>query len=146
MTGGVGLDQSMAFEKAAAKFPLELEFVVKAKPRDEFNANVNVDILDTQGTSILKAMSDGDRIRDQARQALRLDPDLAKAHFQLGTVLEDLQRLDEALAELREAARLDPSYAEPHMAMARVLHKLNQEAPAREEVQTYLRLHPHSTP
>jgi tetratricopeptide (TPR) repeat protein len=80
------------------------------------------------------------------RQALRLDPDLAKAHFQLGTVLEDLERLEEALAELREAARLDPSYAEPHMAMARVLHKLNQEAPAREEVQTYLRLHPHSTP
>jgi tetratricopeptide (TPR) repeat protein len=80
------------------------------------------------------------------RQALRLAPDLAKAHFQLGTVLEGLRRLDETLAELHEAARLDPSYAEPHMAMARVLHKLGQEASAREEVQTYLRLHPHSTP
>lgn len=80
------------------------------------------------------------------RQAIRLAPDLAKAHFQLGIVLGPLHRLDETLAELREAARLDPSYAEPHMAMARVLQKLGQEAPAREEVQTYLRLHSHSTP
>lgn len=80
------------------------------------------------------------------REAIRLDPDLAKPHFQLGTVLEDLNRLEEALKELREAARLDATYAEPHMAMARVLHKLGQEAPAREEVQTYLRLHSPSTP
>jgi tetratricopeptide (TPR) repeat protein len=80
------------------------------------------------------------------REAIRLDPAFAKAHFQLGTVLEDLQRLDEALAELREAARLDPSYPEPHMAMARVLRKLGQEAAAREEVSAYLRLRPHSTP
>lgn len=80
------------------------------------------------------------------REAIRLDPAFAKAHFQLGTVLEDLQQPQEALKELHEAVRLDPAYAEPHMAMARILHKLGQEAPARDEVQTYLRLHPHSTP
>jgi tetratricopeptide (TPR) repeat protein len=80
------------------------------------------------------------------REAIRLDPAFAKAHFQLGTVLEDIQQPEQALKELREAARLDPAYPEPHMAMARVLHKLGQEAPAREEVRTYLRLHPHSTP
>lgn len=80
------------------------------------------------------------------REAIRLDPSLAKAHFQLGTVLEDLQRLDEALAQLREAARLDPAYPEPHMAMARVLRKLGQEAAAREEAAAYVRLRPRSTP
>lgn len=80
------------------------------------------------------------------REALRLDPDFTKAHFQLGTLLEDLGRVEEALKEYRRAAQLDPSYAEPHMAMARLLHKLGQESAAREEVQTYLRLHPHSTP
>ena len=80
------------------------------------------------------------------REAIRLDPALAKAHFQLGTVLEDLQRPEEALKELREAARLDATYAEPHMAMARVLHKLGHEAQARDEAAIYLRLHEHATP
>ena len=80
------------------------------------------------------------------REALRLDPDFSKAHFQLGTILEDEGRMEEALKEFRQAAQFDPSYPEPHMAMARVLHKLGQESAAREEVQAYLRLHPHSTP
>jgi tetratricopeptide (TPR) repeat protein len=80
------------------------------------------------------------------REAIRLDPSFAKAHFQLGTVLEDQGELEAALAELREAARLDSAYAEPHMAMARINHKLGRETEARDEVQIYLRLHPHSTP
>jgi tetratricopeptide (TPR) repeat protein len=80
------------------------------------------------------------------REAIRLDPGFAKAHFQLGTVLEDLQKPEAALEELKEAARLDPAYPEPHMALARIYHKLGQEASAHEEVKTYLRLHPHSTP
>lgn len=80
------------------------------------------------------------------RTSLRLDPSLASAHFQLGTVLEDLGRLDEAVAELNEAARLDANYAEPHMALARIYHKLGKQQEAKQEVAIYLRLHPHSTP
>lgn len=75
------------------------------------------------------------------RTSLHLDPSLAPAHFQLGTVLEDLGRLDEASAELREAARLDANYAEPHMALARIYHKLGKQNAAQQEVQIYLRLH-----
>jgi tetratricopeptide (TPR) repeat protein len=80
------------------------------------------------------------------REALRLDPNLAQVHFQLGTVLEDLERPEAAIAELREAARINPAYPEPHMAMARIYHKLGQEPAAREEVKTYLRLHASPTP
>jgi tetratricopeptide (TPR) repeat protein len=80
------------------------------------------------------------------REAIRLDPRFAKAHFQLGTVLEDKSQPEEALMEFREAARLDASYPEPHMAMARILHKMGREPDAKEEVQTYLRLRPHSKP
>jgi tetratricopeptide (TPR) repeat protein len=80
------------------------------------------------------------------REAIRLDPGFAKAHFQLGTVLESLEEPKAALEELQEAARIDPTYAEPHMALARLYHKLGQESSAREEVKTYLRLHPSSTP
>jgi tetratricopeptide (TPR) repeat protein len=80
------------------------------------------------------------------RQAIRLDSGFAQAHFQLGTVLEDLDRPQDAIAELREAARIDPGYPEPHMAMARIYHKLGQEPQAREEVQIYRRLHAHAAP
>jgi tetratricopeptide (TPR) repeat protein len=75
------------------------------------------------------------------REALRLDPTLAKAHFQLGTVLEDRGRPEDALTELGEAARLDGGYAEPHMAIARILHKLGREADAKKEVEAYRHLH-----
>ncbi len=80
------------------------------------------------------------------REAIRLDPAFAQAHFRLGVVLEETERPDAAIQELREAARLDAAYPEPHMAMARIYHKLGQEPAARQEVQIYLRLHPHSTP
>ena len=80
------------------------------------------------------------------REALRLDPGFAKAHFQLGTVLEDKGESESALAELKEAARLDPTFPEPHMAMARLYHKLGQEKAAREEVKIYLGLRPPSNP
>jgi tetratricopeptide (TPR) repeat protein len=91
----------------------------------------------------LNQLSDAEK---NLREAIRLEPRFAKAHFQLGTVLESLQEPEAALEELKEAARLDPAFAEPHMALARVYHKLGQEPSAREEVKTYLRLHPPSTP
>jgi tetratricopeptide (TPR) repeat protein len=80
------------------------------------------------------------------RQAIRLDPGFAKAHFQLGSVLEDAKKPEAALEELHEAARLEPAYPEPHMAMARIYRKLGQEAAARDEVESYRKLHPPSTP
>ena len=82
---------------------------------------------------------------ENLRQAIRLDPGFAKAHFQLGTVLEDRGRPEDALAELRQAVQLDANYPEPHMAMARILHKMGRESEAKNEVQTYLHLHPPST-
>lgn len=83
----------------------------------------------------------------QLRDALRLDPELAQAQYQLGTVLEAQNKLDTAVAALKEASRLDAAYAEPHYALARIYRKLGQKELSQAEVKAYLRLHAetHST-
>ena len=85
----------------------------------------------------LNRLADAER---NLREAIRLDPNLAKAHFQLATVLEDLARPEDALSELGEAARLDSTYPEPHMALARILHKLGRQKEAKKEVEIYRKL------
>jgi predicted O-linked N-acetylglucosamine transferase (SPINDLY family) len=48
------------------------------------------------------------------RQAVRLKPDDAAAHSNLGNALRELGHLEEAVASLREALRLRPDYAEAY--------------------------------
>ena len=59
ISGGVGEDAAAAFKRAAAKYPLELQFVQKATPRDEFLAGVKVSIRDSASRVSLDATSDG---------------------------------------------------------------------------------------
>jgi tetratricopeptide (TPR) repeat protein len=77
-------------------------------------------------------------------EAIRLDPKLATAHYQLGIVLDNLGRSDPAILELRESANLDPAYPEPHFALARIYHRRGLGVSAQKEVDTYQRLHSHS--
>ncbi len=74
------------------------------------------------------------------RQALRLDPKLAVAHYQLGNVLEHQGRLEAAVPEMQEAIRLDENYAQPHIALAQIYKRLGRQDAANEEVKIYLRL------
>ncbi|HVC46321.1 MAG TPA: tetratricopeptide repeat protein [Terracidiphilus sp.] len=74
------------------------------------------------------------------REAIRLDPGFAQAHFHLGSLLEGDGQLTQAVQEFQKAAQLDAAYAEPHMALARVYRKLGNQQAAKDEVQIYLRL------
>jgi cytochrome c-type biogenesis protein CcmH/NrfG len=47
---------------------------------------------------------------DSTQQAIRLQPDLAEAHAQLGRVMRALKRYDEARAAYLAALRLDPEH------------------------------------
>jgi tetratricopeptide (TPR) repeat protein len=75
------------------------------------------------------------------REALRLDPQLAQAHYRLGNVLQELGQLDAAVQEQLAAVRLDDKYAEPHIALAHLYNQLGRKAAAQEEVKIYLGLH-----
>jgi tetratricopeptide (TPR) repeat protein len=75
------------------------------------------------------------------REALRLDTQLAVAHYRLGNLLQQRGQLDAAVQEQLEAVRLDEKYAEPHVTLARIYSQLGRKAAAEEEVEIYLRLH-----
>ncbi len=59
ITGGVGEDQAKAFEQAAPRFPLALEFAERAGTRNEFIANVDVKLTDQHGKTVLSTKVDG---------------------------------------------------------------------------------------
>ena len=59
VSGGIGLDQANAFRMAERHYPLSLLFADKAKPRNEFTADVKVEIRDAKSNAVLDAVSTG---------------------------------------------------------------------------------------
>jgi hypothetical protein len=59
MTGGIGLDESTEMQAAARRWPLALEFAVKAGDQAEWMANVDVTVVDHRGDTVLQATSEG---------------------------------------------------------------------------------------
>ena len=64
--------------------------------------------------------------------AIRLKPDHAEAHCDLGNALNRQGKLDEAIAECREAIRLQPNYAEAHSNLGGLLKSRGDDAGALE--------------
>ena len=56
------------------------------------------------------------------RESLKLNPESAPAHYNLGLAFSMQRRFDEARAEFQEAVRLDPEYAEAHNNLGAMLH------------------------
>jgi hypothetical protein len=59
LSGGVGANEANAIKHIAKDYPLELEFVLKAKPKDEYLADVKVQIKDAHDKTVLDATTDG---------------------------------------------------------------------------------------
>lgn len=59
ITGGIGEDEAAAFKHAAATYPLELLFAQKARPNDEFLADVRVSVRDRSDNSLLDTTAEG---------------------------------------------------------------------------------------
>ncbi len=57
--GGVGLPEADALRHAARHYPLELEFLLKAKPKDEYLSAVKVRIHDAHDKQVLDVTADG---------------------------------------------------------------------------------------
>lgn len=74
------------------------------------------------------------------REALRYDPTSARAHYELGSLLEESERLDAAVESLKRAASLDAAYPEPHYALARIHRSRGRTEEARQALATFKRL------
>lgn len=59
LTGGIGHDEATAMRKEEGRFPLSLEFIRRAKPADEYVADVNVTIKNPKGNTELQAYAAG---------------------------------------------------------------------------------------
>jgi len=71
-------------------------------------------------------------------EALELDsPYAARIHLELGKVLMDLSRTDEAIAHLREGARLLPESAEAHYRLATALRTSGDLVAAQKELERF---------
>jgi hypothetical protein len=68
LTGGAGRTAFESFRQAQSSFPLALEFVRKAAEHDTYIMDVDVDVTNRAGASVLKVRTDGPhllaRIRD----------------------------------------------------------------------------------
>ena len=92
---------------------------------------------------ILQAMPGrlGDAVA-RYEEALRLKPDYAEAHNNLGNALGSIGRSPEAIAHFEEALRLKPGYAEAHNDLGIALSSVGRIAEAIEQYEEALRLKP----
>jgi tetratricopeptide (TPR) repeat protein len=72
---------------------------------------------------------------------LTYDRHFAPAYYQLGAILEQRGRMDEAVKALRQATSADAAYAEPYYALSRVYRRQGRTAEADEAMTTFKRLH-----
>ncbi len=76
------------------------------------------------------------------REAIRIKPDYAEAHYNLGVALDDQGRAAEAEKEYREAIRIKPDYAEAHSCLGALLAAQGRAAEAEKEYREAIRIKP----
>lgn len=74
------------------------------------------------------------------RRAIGLNGAFWESHYELGRVLEQQERFDEAVTEYRRSAELDPAVPLPHYRLAMVLLKLGKAEEAKAERDLYQKL------
>jgi len=75
------------------------------------------------------------------RKSILLDPRLADAHLQLGVLLHDQHRDQEAVPEFQAAIRFKPDDPDAHYRLAQAYARTGDKERGREEFQLYDKLH-----
>jgi tetratricopeptide (TPR) repeat protein len=97
--------------------------------------NLGVELLKNQPYAAMR----------QFQEAIRLKPDYAEAHYNLGFALDQQGQTDAAIGEYETAIRLDPDDAESHNGIGHVLAEKGELAEAIRQFQEAIRLKPDYT-
>jgi len=110
-----------------------------AAPAQELSAALQAPF--EEGVRALKA-GKLDEAEKAFRGVLAKDPSSAPVHNNLGIVLQERRRHEQAIAEFREASRLDPRYVAPRILAGASLLALGQVSEARTELEGAVKLAP----
>lgn len=117
------------FEEAAAEFRAELA-----------NMPDNAQALAYLADSEIQLGKLGDAL-PPAEKAVSIDPDVERAHVDLGILYSNVNRDDEAIGEFKKAIKLAPKDPDPHWRLGRLYHSLGRTAEAKAEFDLTSRLH-----
>ena len=76
------------------------------------------------------------------KEAIRINPNLAEVHNNLGNLLYNLKRFGEAEKEYKEAVRINPDHAKAHNNLGILLYNLKRFEEAEEEYKEAVRINP----
>lgn len=117
------------FEEAAREFQAELANVPENAQALAYLANA--DMQTNRSAEALPLI----------QKAIQIDPNLARAHLDLGVLYADGGRREDAIRELKEAARLSPADPNPHWRLARLYQAMGKKDEANAEFQKTKTLH-----
>jgi tetratricopeptide (TPR) repeat protein len=129
---GVAPDQSGEVSKRLARF-------VKAQPRNAL-AHFYYALSLWKGQAGSPSPPDAHRIEALLRRATTLDPTLVKGFVELGILLFDQERYQDAIVALRRATALQPDLAQAHYRLAQAYQRTGQNALAEKELEIFKRL------
>jgi len=110
--------------------------------RRKLNDNIGISIDYMRFGWFYAFKGDYNRAIEYYREAIRINPDDAAAHYNLGSALQNLERYDEAEEEYREAIRINPDLAEAHYNLGNLLKDLKRYAEAEKEYREAIRINP----
>jgi tetratricopeptide (TPR) repeat protein len=84
---------------------------------------------------------DSDKI-DSYKQAIRIDPDDAKAHYNLGTAYDELGKYEDAIVSYKQALMINPDDASTHYNLGLAYYNLGKYEEAIESYKQAIRIDP----
>lgn len=117
------------YEDAAKEFQAELANVPESAQALAYLADADIHL------------GKQDEALSLAEKAVQFDPDIAKAHVDLGILYGDRGRQNDAVKEFKAAIKLSPNDMDPHWRLARLYQAMGKQELAKAEFEKTKTLH-----